>query len=180
MNALQSAIAQIVNEAVLKAVAAIRTASFQDVASLAAPQAQQHQEITAAPVRPRPSSMAPQSAVTTARVKSLLTKYAGGMKAEDIRSTLGIDKPAVVKLLQRAMAEGAVYKTGQKRATMYFASGAEAQTPTVVEYDEEIENPAEVLAAVPGNTTPQQNVIRRPKKSGGATVLVIPQNYSET
>jgi len=56
------------------------------------------------------------SVATLSAITDLLTKNAEGLRAEQIRNTLGVDKPTVTK----ALTAGLEAKKGEKRATEYF------------------------------------------------------------
>lgn len=114
---------------------ALRTASLQDI--LAQSNASASTKATSAkalgaalgqkrgPGRPAKNagkaSAVAASGDSLASVVSLLSSKPEGLRAEDIRKTLGIDKPTVTKILKKALATKALKKQGQKRATTYFA-----------------------------------------------------------
>lgn len=58
---------------------------------------------------------------TISAITSLLSSTPAGLRAEQIRTHLKLDKPTVTKALTQALATGSVKKQGQKRATTYFA-----------------------------------------------------------
>ena len=112
---------------------ALRTASLQDILAQSNGSTSTKSAATNAAVagkrRPgRPaknavkgSTGAAASGDSLASVVSLLSSKPEGLRAEDIRKTLGIDKPTVTKILKKALATKALKKQGQKRATTYFA-----------------------------------------------------------
>lgn len=55
------------------------------------------------------------------RIFDLLQKSSGGMRAEQIREALNVEAKELPRPLADALASGRVTKTGQKRATTYFA-----------------------------------------------------------
>lgn len=57
-------------------------------------------------------------------IVTLLTKHSEGMRAEQLREALGVEAKELPRPLSDALASGRVTKTGQKRATTYFASGS--------------------------------------------------------
>lgn len=61
------------------------------------------------------------STVTVDAIVSILKKHKGGLRAELLRKELGAAKPAFNYHASKAIAEGKIRKTGQKRATTYFA-----------------------------------------------------------
>jgi hypothetical protein len=54
-------------------------------------------------------------------IVGLLQKFPGGMRAEQIRDALGCQAKELPRPLADGLAEGRITKTGQKRATTYFA-----------------------------------------------------------
>lgn len=57
-------------------------------------------------------------------IVELLQKSAGGLRAEQIRSALGVEAKELPRPLADALSAGRLTKSGQKRATTYFASGS--------------------------------------------------------
>jgi hypothetical protein len=58
-------------------------------------------------------------------IVGLLTKNAEGLRAEQIRESLGVEPKELPRPLAEAISSGLITKSGQKRATTYFAgSGA--------------------------------------------------------
>jgi hypothetical protein len=55
------------------------------------------------------------------RVVKALRKAKDGLRSEQLQKELGLPKPAVVRAVNRALASGAIRKTGQRRGTRYFA-----------------------------------------------------------
>ena len=62
-------------------------------------------------------------------IADLLTKHPKGLRAEQIRNELGCNPKELPRPLADALASGRVTKTGQKRATTYFAGGAKKRGP---------------------------------------------------
>lgn len=58
-----------------------------------------------------------------ANIVSLLDRHPEGMRAEQIRSALGVDPRELPRPLAEALSSRKVSKAGQKRATTYFAKG---------------------------------------------------------
>jgi len=54
-------------------------------------------------------------------IVDVLAKSAGGLRSEQIRSALGVEAKELPRPLAEALSSGRVTKTGQKRATTYFA-----------------------------------------------------------
>lgn len=65
---------------------------------------------------------------TLGDILALLEKHPEGLRAEQIREALNLDKKAISKPLAAGIESGALTKTGEKRATTYFASSEEEQT----------------------------------------------------
>lgn len=59
---------------------------------------------------------------TQASIVALLAGAKAGLRAEDIRTQLGLHKKELPRPLADALAANEITKKGQKRATMYFAS----------------------------------------------------------
>ena len=57
-------------------------------------------------------------------IVELLGKNGGGMRAEQIREALGVEAKELPRPLADALSAGRITKSGQKRATTYFASGS--------------------------------------------------------
>lgn len=54
-------------------------------------------------------------------IVEVLSKSGGGLRSEQIRSALGVEAKELPRPLAEALSSGRVTKTGQKRATTYFA-----------------------------------------------------------
>lgn len=54
-------------------------------------------------------------------IVDVVTKSASGLRAEQIRDQLGVEAKELPRPLADALASGRISKTGQKRATTYFA-----------------------------------------------------------
>ena len=68
----------------------------------------------------------------TAMVESIvdiLAKSAGGLRSEQIRSALNVEAKELPRPLAEALSSGRVTKTGQKRATTYFAGSGGGAAP---------------------------------------------------
>jgi hypothetical protein len=59
-------------------------------------------------------------------IVGLLQKNGDGLRAEQIRAALGVESKELPRPLAEAVNAGLITKTGQKRATTYFAGGGEA------------------------------------------------------
>ena len=55
------------------------------------------------------------------RIVSVVGKAASGLRAEQIRAALGVEAKELPRPLADAVSAGRLTKTGQKRATTYFA-----------------------------------------------------------
>ena len=56
-------------------------------------------------------------------IVDLLARSAAGMRAEQIRESLGVEAKELPRPLAEAISSGRITKSGQKRATTYFAGG---------------------------------------------------------
>lgn len=56
-------------------------------------------------------------------IVSLLEKHPEGLRAEDIRSSLNCSAKELPRPMADALSSGRISKTGEKRATTYFAGG---------------------------------------------------------
>lgn len=61
---------------------------------------------------------------TLGSIVSLVNKHPKGLRAEQIRTELGLDTRELPRPLAEGLKTGALKKTGQKRATTYFVGGA--------------------------------------------------------
>jgi hypothetical protein len=59
-------------------------------------------------------------AKTTERIVALVKKHPKGIKAEEMKTKLGISQNEWVLPLKKALASKEIRKTGQKRSTRYF------------------------------------------------------------
>jgi len=57
-------------------------------------------------------------------IVDLLEKSGSGLRAEQIRQALGVEAKELPRPLAEALSGGRITKSGQKRATTYFAGGA--------------------------------------------------------
>jgi hypothetical protein len=60
-------------------------------------------------------------------IVSLLEQHSEGLRAEQIRGALGLDAKELPRPLADGLAAGTITKTGQKRATTYFAGGGKGK-----------------------------------------------------
>jgi hypothetical protein len=58
------------------------------------------------------------------RIEGLLSKSPRGLRAEEIRQQLGMQSKELPRPLKEGVEAGRLTKSGQKRATTYFAKGA--------------------------------------------------------
>lgn len=124
---LKTTIESLAQEFAVGVLAAIRTASLQDI--LAETGAKNGHvsfsgtsKATGKGARVAlPTGKGKSSGDTVSAITSLLSSNPTGLRAEQIRTHLKIDKPTVTKALTQALASGSVKKQGQKRATTYFA-----------------------------------------------------------
>jgi CRP-like cAMP-binding protein len=137
MPSLKDSIAQLAESFATQVLAAIRTASLDDIAALAGGRAR----VAAATGGGRASSSAPAAARGGGRrggggrrrrsadeiaalgeqIASLLAGKPEGLRAEQIRSELGVARKELPRVITELLSSGAIRKEGQKRATTYFA-----------------------------------------------------------
>jgi hypothetical protein len=55
-------------------------------------------------------------------IVSALQKNKGGLRSEQIRAVIGVDKKELPRPIAEALASGRITKKGEKRATTYFAA----------------------------------------------------------
>lgn len=60
-------------------------------------------------------------AATVAKIVALVATEKGGLRAEQIRATLGLPKAEFPRPIQEALAKNLLRRKGVKRATTYFA-----------------------------------------------------------
>jgi len=72
---------------------------------------------SARPIRRRRLDLAQ----VTELIASAVSKKAGGVRAEDLRRAVGLDKARFVRGVKKLMADKRVRKTGLRRDTRYFA-----------------------------------------------------------
>lgn len=65
-------------------------------------------------------------ASVTAQIAGALAKTTGGVRAEDLRRAVGLDKARFVRGVRKLIAERRVRKTGLRRDTRYFAVASPA------------------------------------------------------
>jgi CRP-like cAMP-binding protein len=131
MSTLHQTINSLAAEFAHSLLKAIRGASLSDILTETAPGHSAHggrRAATAAPSsrkrgghrRLRRRSVKDISAMVT-RIVSLLHTHKNGLRAEDIRAKLGIDRRELPRPLNEALHKKLVSKKGRKRATTYFA-----------------------------------------------------------
>lgn len=140
MSNIQNTLAPIVDAFVAAIIRSLRGASLAElVGAQTAPKptrTQRHQaEVTARVVAaltgPEPKGRKPlarrspkQMDATIARIVQLLKKSRAGLRSEAIQKALGLARNEVPRPIAIALAKKMIRKTGQKRATVYFARGA--------------------------------------------------------
>ena len=70
-------------------------------------------------------------ALVVEEIVAVVRKHPEGIRAEELREELGLEKKELPKPMLVALASGAIRKEGEKRATAYFIGGRKAkETPT--------------------------------------------------
>ncbi len=67
-------------------------------------------------------------AKTLESIVTVLTKHPEGLRAEEIKAALELDTREIPRPLAEGLKNGALKKTGQKRATTYFVSSGPAKS----------------------------------------------------
>ncbi len=62
-------------------------------------------------------------------IHGLLQKNPSGLRAEQIRDALGVESKELPRPLAEGLSRGRITKSGQKRATTYFAGSGEGGSP---------------------------------------------------
>jgi hypothetical protein len=151
-SSLRSRLGELANEFSASVLDAIRGASLEELLSessgarsrgpsvAAAPRARQARQVpakkaapaaAAAPAAPAkrrggrlPRRSSGDIAGVVASIVGLLRASPAGLRAEEIRSKLGLQAKELPRPLKEGLDTGTLSKTGQKRATTYFARGA--------------------------------------------------------
>lgn len=135
MSSLKDSIARLAESFATQVLTAIRSASFEDIAVLSggggggAARGGRGGRPAAAAAPRAPSGRRPgrppkiDVAGLAGKVTELLAGKSDGLRAEQIREALGVAKNQLVKVITQGLAEGTLKKTGEKRATKYFAGG---------------------------------------------------------
>jgi hypothetical protein len=63
------------------------------------------------------------------RIVAAVGRHEGGIRAEEVRKELGIEKRIFVRAVQRLLAGRQLRKTGEKRRTTYFVAGKRGPRP---------------------------------------------------
>ncbi len=147
-NSLRDSIAQLATNFVTEVLAAVRGASLEDLASETGRVGRPAARPVGRPPGRRPAAPAAAAAAPAAakpgrkkggkkgRIRRSASDIAGviekivgllrsspGLRAEEIRSKLGLANNEIPRPIQLALAEGKLKKTGEKRATRYFVGG---------------------------------------------------------
>ena len=122
---LKATIDTLSHEFAAKLIAAIRSASFQEILAVTNATSTSPVAASTTPKAPRAKKrLARRSEADLAKVKAdivgLLAKHPKGLRAEEIRGKLGLAKNEVPRPIADALAERSIRKTGEKRATKYF------------------------------------------------------------
>jgi hypothetical protein len=151
MSQLRSTIERLASQFAVSVLAALRSASLDELADVVSIRSGSSAS-SAAPARrgrpPRAAAAAPASSAAapakrgrrrlgrrtqkdiTRMVEAIvgaLAKSSSGMRSEQLRAALGVQSKELPRPLAEALSSGRVTKTGQKRATTYFAGGSAAR-----------------------------------------------------
>ena len=138
MSNLKSTIERLASQFAVSVIEALRNVSIDEIYEVAR---------GGAPARGRPRAEAPEARRRSANggrlarrsaddigrmidsIVELLQKNPEGLRAEQIREALECEAKELPRPLADAVEQGRITKTGQKRATTYFAGGAEGAGP---------------------------------------------------
>jgi hypothetical protein len=137
MSTLRSTIADLAQQFALGVLRAIRSAPLDDILGQTAggtakrgpgrPRKAGSTSAARTPKVGRGGRLARRSATDITKVVesivALLSKHADGLRAEQIRAELGLDKKEIGRPISEALASKVITKKGEKRATTYFAGG---------------------------------------------------------
>ena len=143
MSTLRSTIEGLASQFAVSVLGALRSASIDELADVAGrgaagrrgrPRANRDSSQAPAPrPRGRGGRLGRRSPSDIARmiesIVDLLGKNASGLRAEQIRESLGVEAKELPRPLAEAISSGVVTKNGQKRATTYFAASGSAGGP---------------------------------------------------
>ncbi len=140
MSTLRSTIESLASDFAASVLDALRGASLDELADVAGrgaptrrgpgrPRADAGESSGAAPKRRgRGGRLGRRSAGDITRmiesIVDVLQKSASGLRAEQIRETLGVEAKELPRPLADAISSGRITKSGQKRATTYFVGGS--------------------------------------------------------
>jgi hypothetical protein len=129
MSDLKGTVARLAGEFASAVVAAMREASLEDIGGLGTIRV--GVVASRGPSHPTRRSRRHRSAAavgkTTDAVLALVSKHKDGLRAEHIRTELGVSKANLVRSLVAALAAGKLKKRGEKRATTYFTGEARSR-----------------------------------------------------
>jgi hypothetical protein len=135
MSTLKSTLESLASDFARTVIAALRSASIDEITGItgegrAARRPAQLDVPGAARKRGRDGRLGRRSTVEIGRmvedIVTLLKKSPEGLRAEQIREALGVQAKELPRPLADGLTDGRISKSGQKRATTYFAGG-EAQ-----------------------------------------------------
>jgi hypothetical protein len=141
MSNLKSTIEELASDFALSILGALRAASIDELTGVASGVALRRgprpgRPAAAEPIvrkRGRGGRLGRRSTADIGRmvedIVTLLQKFPGGMRAEQIRDALGCQAKELPRPLADGLAEGRITKTGQKRATTYFAGAGGGAAP---------------------------------------------------
>jgi hypothetical protein len=130
MTTLKSTIEGLANDFALSIISALRSASIDELTNVGARGPRAGRPAGAgdgARKRGRGERLGRRSTADIGRmvenIVALLQKHPEGLRAEQIRETLDCQAKELPRPLADGLAEGRITKSGQKRATTYFAGG---------------------------------------------------------
>ncbi len=120
MSSLQQTLEKHALELAMAIMNAVRSASIEELVEMTGGMT------TSRADRPRPVARRASEDVASrlASIVSVLTHHPEGLRAEQIRAELQMEKRDILKPIAEGLASGALRKKGQRRATVYFVGRA--------------------------------------------------------
>jgi hypothetical protein len=130
---LKATIDRLANEFATGVLAAIRASNLEEILSETRGGTAPRGSRSAAPAPKRPSAGKGKAAGRGRRsggdiekvvedIVAVLAKASDGLRSEDLRAKLGLSRAEIMRPIQAALAAKRIKKTGEKRATTYFAA----------------------------------------------------------
>jgi hypothetical protein len=86
-------------------------------------------------------------------IVAAVRRHDGGIRAEELRKEVGLDKVIFVRAVQRLLADRQLRKTGEKRRTTYFVAGKRGRRPAAKASTPRRSRPAKGRTAKPARAS---------------------------